>query len=80
MYEMNMWGYISDIETPDRYLNYYFDYSPDSLIASFVDSTGQLVLSSPGLAGHTKLQITVEDDSLVSVSDIINVNIEVIHI
>jgi hypothetical protein len=75
-YEFNIWVYVSDVETPDSLLIYNFQTKTDSLLISFTDSTGQVLLTSLGYFGNTELYITVTDDSTASISDTLLISIK----
>ena len=70
---IDIWNYVSDVETPDSLLNWIFKASADSLIIDFQNSTGKVFLSSVGFIGKSDLFITVIDDSNGTAIDTINV-------
>lgn len=68
--ELDIWSFVSDVETPDDLLQYQFSASNDSLLRNYNNSTGILVLSAEtGFAGDVLLYITVTDDSGATAMD-----------
>jgi hypothetical protein len=71
---LNLWDYVSDIETPDSLLTYSFAVSNDSLLYNYDSGTGMLTLSAdPNFSGAAQFFVTVEDDSGATASDTIDV-------
>ena len=74
---LNLWDYVSDIETPDSLLLYSFATSNDSLVYNYDGNTGMLTLSaSVDFSGAVQFFITVEDDSGATASDTIDVMVQ----
>jgi hypothetical protein len=72
--ELNLWDYISDIESPDSLLTVTFNSSPESLLINFQNSSGVLSLSSSGFSGTVELAITIADENNSVISDTIQVH------
>ncbi|MCB9088748.1 MAG: tandem-95 repeat protein [Calditrichae bacterium] len=71
-----LWDYVSDPETADSLLTFFFEVSNSSLESSFDSTSGLLTLSAkPGFSGSASLGITVSDPQNAAVSDTIAVTV-----
>ena len=76
-FTLNMWDYVSDVETENSDLIYQFVLSSDSLYAAYNNTNGECVLTShTSFSGEVALTITVKDDSNATVEAIINIVVD----
>jgi len=78
-FTLNIWEYVYDVDQADSLLNYKFPTKihNDSLIRSFVDTTGLLTLSAfQNYSGNVLMYLEVEDDSGSTALDSITVIVE----
>ncbi|MBI9073274.1 MAG: T9SS type A sorting domain-containing protein [Melioribacteraceae bacterium] len=75
-FSLNIWNLVSDIESASNSLKYSFTVASDSILFSYQDSSGVLLLSAiPNYGGQSKLFWRVDDNEL-SVEDTITIIVE----
>ncbi len=75
-YVMLLDEFVEDVDHPDATLNWSFDTTNDSLVATYDAGNRSLRLSAPGFTGTVDLHLTVSDDSLASAMDTLKVVVD----
>lgn len=74
--ELQIWDFVSDIETADSLMNYEFNASNDSLARNYDANTGVLTLfAQSGFAGTIDLGVVVDDGDGGVAGDTISVTV-----